>query len=300
MNQIENKKKWDAFDDRLTRKYEEEGIAELGRWYKKSGDYIEYYMTNPNLAPIVAFGITAFLSDNNVFSFHAAVEEKSWQPGIDLHEYFKSYYGHCKTFLRENERRRTFFKDERKSDIELTQSHFESEKQMLSEPQLLFSEVADESKWPTIKIIKKAAFKYLEWLKETQFIVDIQKNSTESITKNEILDSSLQEKEKPLTLDMMFESVSKYTIIMDMLVLKDYIQPFTYKWKDEKNRNKTFLSTILKFLFLQNYYKTKPSNEQYIEIAQNTFGLKIGIDTMKRANPEQSDLSFIPLASTIE
>lgn len=106
----------------------------------------------------------------------------------------------------------------------------------------------------------------------------------------------------PLKLSDIFESISKHTYIMDLLVEKKHCQSNTYIWKDEGKGNKGFLVALLKFLHTQQYYKgnKRPTNKQIMEIAKNSFGWKIGIDTIKKAKPKNFDLSFIPPASTVK
>jgi hypothetical protein len=107
--------------------------------------------------------------------------------------------------------------------------------------------------------------------------------------------------EKPPRLEYFFDSISKYKIIMDLLVEKDYCQAHTYIWKDENNGKKGFLAAVIKYLHTQGYYKKnrQPSNDQIKEIALNTFGLKISIDTVKKSKLDQYDVSFIPVSTTI-
>src|SRR5665647_3896939 len=69
MNQIENNKNWDYFEENFDNdKYEEKGIAELGRMYLKNNTYINRYIRRYELdkeivpIPISALGITAFSS----------------------------------------------------------------------------------------------------------------------------------------------------------------------------------------------------------------------------------------------
>jgi len=106
---------------------------------------------------------------------------------------------------------------------------------------------------------------------------------------------------EPLMLSYIFESISKYNYIMNVLVAKKYCQPNTFIWKDEGKGNKGFLAAILKYLHKQQYYKDnkRPSIEQIKAISKNTFGWEMSIDTIKKAKPDQFDLSFIPPASTI-
>jgi hypothetical protein len=107
----------------------------------------------------------------------------------------------------------------------------------------------------------------------------------------------------PLFLADIFDSISKYNYIMNLLVEKQYCQPNTFIWKDEGAGNKGFLAAILKHLHAQGYYKDNKrlSNEQIKAIAKNTFGWEISIDTIKKAKPSQYNvLTFISPASTIE
>lgn len=106
--------------------------------------------------------------------------------------------------------------------------------------------------------------------------------------------------EQPLTLDKVFDSVSKYKYIMELLVKKQFIQEHTYIWKDGRKGYKSLLISILKHLSWQNYYNINViSNDQIIEIAKNTFHVTVKKDTVKHANPKNFNLNFIPLASTL-
>lgn len=108
-------------------------------------------------------------------------------------------------------------------------------------------------------------------------------------------------KSKFLTLDVFFESISQYKIIMEIFVAKNIISPNTYIWKDDSKSNKSYLVFLIKYLHHQKYYKdnTCPSNKQIQEIAKNTFGKEIGIDTIKRTKNDSHIIDFIPPASTI-
>jgi len=150
-----------------------------------------------------------------------------------------------------------------------------------------------------IQVLKQSALKhcnlmenYLDWL--------IELNEFEHANTPRTLEK-IEETELPLKLDMFFESNSKYELIMALLVSKNHCQSGTYIWKDEKKGNKTVLAAILKHLHHQQYYKnnTKLTNDQIQKIAQNTFGLSISIDTIKRATSENADVSFIPKASDL-
>jgi hypothetical protein len=110
-----------------------------------------------------------------------------------------------------------------------------------------------------------------------------------------------QSKTVPLKLSDIFESISNYQAILNLLVEKQHCQPNTFIWMDSAKGNKSLLAAIIKHLHTQKYYKDHkmPTLAQIKEIAQNTFGWEISIDTIKRARPEQFDLKFIPPASTL-
>ena len=139
-------------------------------------------------------------------------------------------------------------------------------------------------KIPSIDYIDKELEEYKEEETETKALKTLKNNYNENLT---LLD--------------LFESVSKYNYIMNLLADKGYCQPNTYIWKDEMKGNKGLLAAIIKYLHKQGYYKNnkKPTNEQIILIAKNTFGWELKIDTVKRTNPNNFDLSFIPQSSTI-
>ena len=88
---------------------------------------------------------------------------------------------------------------------------------------------------------------------------------------------------------------------MDLFVKKGYCQPNTFIWKDQGKGNKGLVAAIIKCLHKQGYYRSNrnPNNTQIILISKNTFGLELSIDTVKKAKPDNFDLKFIPLASTI-
>lgn len=105
----------------------------------------------------------------------------------------------------------------------------------------------------------------------------------------------------PIKLSDYFESISKFNFIMNLLVEKQYCQPNTFIWKDENKGNKGFLVAILKQLHSQGYYKNnfRLTNEQIKEIALNSFGWDVSIDTIKKTKTIHFDVSFIPIASTL-
>lgn len=98
-----------------------------------------------------------------------------------------------------------------------------------------------------------------------------------------------------------FDSDLKYHYIMNKLVELGYCEPNTMIWKDETKGNKGFLAAILKHLHKQKYYKenVRLTNLQIQMISKKTFGWHLSIDTIKKANPNNYNLSFIPPASTL-
>ena len=104
--------------------------------------------------------------------------------------------------------------------------------------------------------------------------------------------------ELPEKLELLFEHISKYNEIMEILVSEKLIQPNTYIWIDEKKGNKALLVALIKDLHAKKYYKKnkRPTNEQIKKICRNSFGWEISIDTVKHAKATDFDLTFIPLA----
>ena len=134
----------------------------------------------------------------------------------------------------------------------------------------------------------------------THYLKDVL-NYVEANNKKSDSKEPLQTPQIEMKLSDIFDSISKYQYIMNLLVENQYCQPNTFIWKDSAKGNKGLLAAILKFLHTQKYYKDnkRPTPKQIKEIAQNTFGWKIMIDTIKKAKPQQFDLKFIPPASTL-
>jgi hypothetical protein len=111
-----------------------------------------------------------------------------------------------------------------------------------------------------------------------------------------------QSSELPEKLELLFESIAKYKKVMEILVSKKLIHSNTYIWKDEKNGNKGYLVALIKDLHGKKYYKdnTRPTIKQIKAICDNTFGWKVGIDTIKHTKATDFDFSFIPPASTLD
>ncbi len=105
---------------------------------------------------------------------------------------------------------------------------------------------------------------------------------------------------KILFIDL-FRNVSDYNEIIELLARRELIDPVTKIWIDTKKGKATYLIAILKDLKGKGYYKTPASveNKTYRSIAINTFGMSLKIDTVKRANPLNFHLNFIPPCSSI-
>jgi hypothetical protein len=133
-----------------------------------------------------------------------------------------------------------------------------------------------------VKLLEKWLFNEKEYFKELSSIITYKSD----------------DKKKIITFPDLFEDEAKYERILNLLVEKGYCQADTFIWKDETNGNKGFLVAILKHLHKLKYYKgnQRPTSQQIKEIAKDTFGLKISLDTIKRARPDQFDVSFIPPA----
>lgn len=131
-------------------------------------------------------------------------------------------------------------------------------------------------------------------------VVSHQKEETANQSSLEIQDNK-NEKQNHEKLGMFFESTAKYKAVMEILVNKKYIFPNTYIWLDESKSNKSFLASLLKNLHGKKFYKKniRPSNKQICVICKNTFGIDVGIDTVKRAKSTDFNFNFIPYSSTL-
>ena len=105
-----------------------------------------------------------------------------------------------------------------------------------------------------------------------------------------------------LTLETVFSDGYKYNHIMQILVERELCQAGTFIWINFKKGYKNLIVSLLKYLYFQNYYKSKTvvSNDQIRQIALNTFHVNISIDTIKHAEIDHYKLDFIPEASTIK
>jgi hypothetical protein len=175
-------KNWDSFFDNLTYKYEREGIAELERLYMNDNKCLYPFITqlekDRTKVPIVAKGITAYLSDFIFNSFKGSLPPNFGQYiGI----YFEYYFDRCIKFLIEMGDKKKII-EYRKTRSELVLDHFYQEVQYFSEPQLFYTELRSESERPVIELIKNVASGYPQWVKKICIEGPIKKN------KNNIID----------------------------------------------------------------------------------------------------------------
>ena len=172
----ESNKKWN--DDRINiHKYNETGIAELGRVYVDLPIHDKFDHSITQL-PIVAKGITAFLSHTSLDSYRCIVTGFGFNKGLGLKVFFDSYYTHCLKFLRQYDRNSTSFEFEWKTEKQLAIEHLENEKKILSEPPLFYSEFY-ETQRSVVDNIRKAAEYYLKWVQEMYIKDDSPKNIDE-------------------------------------------------------------------------------------------------------------------------
>ena len=145
----------------------------------------------------------------------------------------------------------------------------------------------------------KGEIKYIKVLKSW---LNNEKEYFKEVAEIAFKKSSPAPAQNPKKLSEAFESISKYQYIMNLLVERQYCHPHTFIWKDDGKGNKELLAAIIKQLHSLGYYKEncRPTNEQIRIIAKNTFGWEVAIDTIKKAKPGHFDLTFIPIASTIE
>ena len=108
--------------------------------------------------------------------------------------------------------------------------------------------------------------------------------------------------DESLTLSDIFDEISKYKTIMEILVNQKLIHSGTYIWKDETKGNKGYLASLIKNLHGKQYFKgnAKPTSKQIELICKNTFGWNVSDGTIKHTKPDDFDFSFIPPASTTD
>jgi hypothetical protein len=99
---------------------------------------------------------------------------------------------------------------------------------------------------------------------------------------------------EPLFLIKLFHHVSDYHRVMVVLVEKGYCEANTYIWTDSKSGSKSLLIGLLKSIQAKGYLIRKPSNEEYVAIAKNTFQVEVSVDTCKRSKQLARHEDIIP------
>lgn len=95
------------------------------------------------------------------------------------------------------------------------------------------------------------------------------------------------------TLRQFFDNDNKYNNVIKVLADKEYINQETLIWIDKKNGYKSFAASTIKKLFEYGYLNDEPTNKEILNICRNTFKMKIGIDTVKKADASPNDFWFL-------
>ena len=148
-------------------------------------------------------------------------------------------------------------------------------------------EIVDVYRLPLLKAIYDKLIQFAN-----EFFPEITTTSTES----------QPEANKQQNLSELFENVSTYNSLMNLLVQKGYCEAGTYKWKDQGKGYKGLAAAIIKCLKPRGYFKpeiTTLSNDSVVYLCKNSFQIDVGIDTVKRANSGKFEVSFIPPATAL-
>jgi len=95
------------------------------------------------------------------------------------------------------------------------------------------------------------------------------------------------------TLRQFFDNDNKYNNVIKVLADKGYINQETLIWIDKKNGYKSFAASTIKKLFEFGYLNDEPTNKEILNICRNTFKMKIGIDTVKKADVSPINFLFL-------
>ena len=183
---------------------------------------------------------------------------------------------------------------------------------MISEPYLAIGQLTDKFR-STGKPLTAANFRPVfevwigailttllrEYLQVDKMLKEI---ATKLPTKNTITSDAPPPAETEIQpFESYFKDISSYKMIMELLVTNGYCAPITYIWQEAKKGNKSLLVGILKHLHKKGYYKNNDAltNIQVMHICKESFGVTIGIDTIKRTNSDsfdRSEMDFIPVA----
>ncbi len=174
-----NANNFDGFEDRQNMgRFQSTGVSELKRRYFKNRFDEKGYTYDPEMDPVVAKGISAYLAYPNYQgdkSLRTLLREGN---AIDLDAIFSEYFSICFKFLSNREKKKLFAKD-RFSDTQLIGEHIINEKEHFSASNELY-EVVTQNEKDLIENIKKAATQYLVWINEAT------KNKSNQIKINDI------------------------------------------------------------------------------------------------------------------
>jgi hypothetical protein len=97
----------------------------------------------------------------------------------------------------------------------------------------------------------------------------------------------------------LFTHTSKYVKVKEILIEEGLCDEISFRWVDTGSGYKQLIVGLLKRLNELGYYDKMPTNEEIKIISENTFGVEIGIDTIKKAKSNRGNLKFIPYADTL-
>jgi hypothetical protein len=129
-----------------------------------------------------------------------------------------------------------------------------------------------------------------------KLIYELSKDLLVSCDKNGVLIvEKIEPKKKVKTnFDIPDEELALTNLSIDYEKVKEILKPWTDqstgKWADFDKGYRGLAAAVLKDLYNKKYFKKdipKLTNKRIIEIAKNSFGLKIAIDTVKTSKPEK-------------
>lgn len=143
--------------------------------------------------------------------------------------------------------------------------------------------------------------KYKEIIQELNLFESYLNDLENRILEPQQTDQPQQEAKKPIISDLksLFTDIDKYTEVMQILADNGYIYKETGYWIDKDKGYKSFLASLLKkHLYAKRYLKRNPNNNEVVLICKNTFGVELGIDTVKTADVNITQYNFIPSNGT--
>jgi hypothetical protein len=118
----------------------------------------------------------------------------------------------------------------------------------------------------------------------------------------EVEKPNVEKNTRDLRLIDIFDCDKKYRYIIELLVQRGMISSVSNLWIDEGKGSKGVVVALLKYFYVQGYYKqnTKLTNKQIKDICWNTFGIKISIDHIKHTKSNDIIINYIPHANTLK